>query len=86
MERDYRRTLSRHKDLFNATYEEQRRRGGRNFDSDQTSLYNRFANQRSTARFCEAAAGVARETSAMNSHRLSTSASSLLARLEDGRR
>lgn len=86
VQRDYRKLLSRHKDLLAATYEAERRRGGSGFDRQQTRLYNRFANQRSPARFCQTAAGVAKEASAMESARLVPAASGLVARLERGLR
>ena len=83
---DYRRMLARHRSLLAATYEAERRRGGRSFDRDQTRLYNRFAMQRSPARMCAAAAGVAHDTSRMDSARLVLAAPSLLSRLERGMR
>ncbi len=83
---DYRRTLARHKQLLAATYSAEKRHGGRSFDTQQTRLYNRFANQRSPAHFCSAAAGVAHEASTLNSAQLIPASRVLLARLERGRR
>lgn len=86
IERDYKRVLDRHRILLKASYAEAQRRGGRNFDRDQTRLYNRFAQQRSAAKFCQEAAGVAQEAGRMDSYELAPRARTLLARLDRARR
>lgn len=86
IQRDYKRLLARHSALLKSSYAAAQRRDGGNFDRQQTKLYNRFAQHRSRARFCEAAEGVARDASTMESNRLAPEAPRLLARLEQGRR
>lgn len=83
----YRKMLTRHRLLLDATYKaEVSRRGMAFFDHEQTRVYNRFANQRSPEDFCRTAVHVATEANAMDSSNLSPAASRLLALLERGLR
>lgn len=87
VETDYRKLLTRHKALFSEAYQaEVRRKGMSAFDKDQTRVYNRFAGQSTKPDFCANAAEVARVSSAMDSSSLATSAPTLLAQLERGRK
>ena len=84
---EYRQLLSRHDGLLDASYSgELRRYGQSGLDRHQTQLYNRFALQRSPARFCQAAQGVARRAVAMNATELTAGAPRLVAELESARR
>jgi hypothetical protein len=79
----YSRMLTRHRTILDAAYRaEQRRYGGASFDKHQTRLYNRFANQRSPERFCQAAASVAVRANGMDSATLSPASPRLLGELE----
>lgn len=81
IERDYRKLLTRHKDVLKSSYAEAQRRTRGNFDTAQTKLYNRFASRFMDKRSCQAAAEVARETGAMDSATLVAVAPSLLSRI-----
>jgi len=80
---DYRRLLSRHKGLLDAAYRQEEGRLGRSgFDRQQTKIYNRYANQRSPERFCQAASQVAKSANRMNSAQLAPAARGLVSDLE----
>lgn len=83
---DYRRLMKRHGVLLNAAYRAEKSRRGRAFDHQQTRLYNHFSNQRSPAKFCKAASGIARQARSMSSASLSRASPHLVAELERGRR
>lgn len=85
IERDYRRVLDRHRTLLRASYSEAQRRGGRGFDREQTKLYNRFAQYKSSAKFCATAALVAKDASRMQSHELAPNARRLFSQLDRAR-
>jgi hypothetical protein len=79
----YRQVLSRHASLLKAAYDgEQKRYGQSGYDSHATKLYNRFANQRSAARFCSEAARVARRAGSIDSVAFAQEASSMLGQLK----
>lgn len=78
----YRQVLSRHASLLKAAYDAEQKRYGRSgYDSHATKLYNRFANQRSAARFCSTAAEVARRAGSMDSLALAEEAPAMLGQL-----
>lgn len=79
---DYSRLLSRHRGLLASAYAVEQRKYSGGMDRHLTQLYNRFAMQRSPARFCANAADIASEAAAMDSPTLARSAASLLARLD----
>ena len=80
---DYRRLLSRHRDLLAAAYKAEERRLGRaGFDRQQTKIYNRFANPRSPQRFCQTASDVAKRANRMDSNSLAPAARGMASELE----
>jgi len=80
---DYGRFLSRHRSVLAASYRNGVKRYGQTgFDRRQTKLYNRFANQYSTDRFCLTAQSIARRAAVMDSATLSATALRLLNDLE----
>jgi len=84
---DYRQVLNRHRALFDAVYhQEQKRHGVAAFDRQQTRLYNQFANQKSRARFCDAASHVAKRAGSMSSPGLAAASSGMVSELERARR
>jgi len=83
---DYGRFLSRHRGVLAVSYQTGVKRYGRTgFDRRQTKLYNQFANQYATERFCRTAQSIASQAVAMDSAKLSATAPRLLTDLEDAR-
>ena len=83
----YKQLVSRHAALIAAALRgAQRRYGLAGFDSHQTVLYNRFANQRLPASFCTIAASVADRANALDSAGLAPAAAGLLVELESSLR
>jgi hypothetical protein len=78
---DYSRLLTRHRGLFAAAYAAEQKRHGSGLDRHQTSLYNRFSNQRDPGVFCRNAADVAKRAAAMDSPSLARSAQGLVRNL-----
>lgn len=79
----YNAMIARHAALIAAALRGERRRyGPAGFDNHQTALYNRFANQRLPASFCNIAASVADRAIAMDSLGLAPAAAGLLVELE----
>lgn len=78
---DYSRLLTRHKSLLAAAYAAEQKRHGGGLDRHQTSLYNRFSNQRDPGGFCRNAADVAKRAVAMDSPSLARSANGLVRNL-----
>lgn len=79
---DYGRVINRHRGLFDAAYQGEKRRHGSAFEQHQTRVYNRFANQRDPAAFCRRAADVAKRALELDSPALSRSAGSLVAQID----
>ena len=79
---DYARVLSRHRNLFASAHAAEQRRHGGGFESHQTRIYNRFANQRDPAGFCRQAAQVARRAAALDSPGLARSARDLVGQID----
>ena len=78
----YHRLLSKHRNALDRAYKgEQRRHGKSGLDRHQTQLYNRFARQRSPARFCKAASAIAGRANNMDSVRLAAASPKLLGEL-----
>lgn len=79
----YGRVLTRHSALLASAYRtETQRLGQAGLDRQQTRIYNRFANQQSPGNFCRSAAYLAAEASAMDSARLASASSGMVAQLE----
>jgi len=78
---DYSRLLARHKSLFAAAFAAEQKRHGGGLDRHQTSLYNRFSNQRDPEGFCRNASDVAKRAAAMDSPSLARSANGLVRNL-----
>ncbi len=79
----YHRLLSKHRSALDQAYKaEEQRHGKVGLDRHQTSLYNRFANQRRPARFCKAAASIAGRANGMDSTRLTSNSRKLLGELQ----
>ena len=79
----YGRILTRHKTLLASAYRtETQRLGVAGLDRQQTRIYNRFANQRSPADFCHAAASIANQAGSMSSPTLASASSGMAAQLE----
>ncbi len=78
----YARMLGHHRALLASAYAAEQRRYGSSFDAHQTRLYNRFSNQRSPERFCQAAADLAQRAAIMDSPALAANARTLLSHIE----
>jgi len=76
---EYARLLALHAAVLATAYrQEQARQGMSAFDSQQTRLYNGFANQASPAYFCDAAASVAQRANGLQSAALVEAAPQLV--------
>jgi len=79
----YRTLLLRHSTMLASAYQSEERRLGRTiFDRQQTSIYNRFANQKSPQRFCETAAELATRANRMDSPSLAHASHGMVSELE----
>jgi hypothetical protein len=80
---EYRKLLSRHRALLALAYKAEERRLGRSgLDRQQTRIYNRFSNQRSPQRFCQAASDLAKRANRMDSSSLAPASRGMALELE----
>jgi len=80
---EYRKMLSRHRDLLASAHKaEERRLGQAGFDRQQTKTYNRFSNQRSPQRFCQTASDLAKSANRMASAELAPASRGMVSQLE----